>query len=231
MNTETEHETSIPSQWSRRGLVGLASGGLALLLRGAAAAPGNDGKGKRKKRRRRKPRFRTITRTFTNASPIAIQLGTANPYPSPIQVSGFRQGKLLDVDVSLKALSHGVPEDIRVLLQSPNGRRAFIMGGAGGQFAVSNLTLMLDDQAAASLPETSQLGTGRFKPTNYTGIANPFPPPAPAGDIHSVKLATFTGVNPNGIWQLFIHGDDVPPVGTGSFGAGWSLTIRARVRV
>lgn len=148
-------------------------------------------------------------------------------------MSGFKQGRLLDANVTLQSLSHEFPPVLDVLLQAPNGRRAIIMADAGGNqigVDVTNITLTLDDQAAASLPQFSRLGAGRFKPTNNdNGPDDFFPPPAPAGTTDNVRLATFTGINPNGIWRLFVN-DELDGF-TGSFGAGWSLTIKARVRV
>ncbi|MDQ3692452.1 MAG: hypothetical protein M3464_02325 [Chloroflexota bacterium] len=221
----TDYTTPLSSQWSRRAAARLFGGGLALLVSGTAvAAPG------KKKKPRKKPKFRTITRTFRNDSSIDIRDDAiTNPYPSTIKVSGFKQGKLLDVNVKLKNLSHGDPSDIDVLLRAPNGRRAIIMSDAGDAFDVTNITITLDDQAAEGLRFASPLSSGRFKPTNFGTVGSgddAFPPPA--GDTANVELATFEGINPNGTWRLFVV-DDIDE-GAGSIGS-WSLTIKARVRV
>jgi subtilisin-like proprotein convertase family protein len=213
---------------SRRRAFGLLGGGLALL---AGAPSVNADKGNRNKdrnkKRRRKPKFRTITRTFSNGSPIVLfDEGTAALYPSTVQVSGFKRGRVLDVNVTLRDINHPFPIDINVLVVAPNGRRTLLMSNVGKVFAIENVSLTLDDQAAADLPISSQLGSGRFRPTNF-GIEDEFPPPAPSGFINTVKLATFSGINPNGTWRLFVTNrfDE-----TGSIGGGWSLTIRAKVR-
>ncbi|MDQ3410659.1 MAG: hypothetical protein M3509_00925, partial [Chloroflexota bacterium] len=222
-----DYTTPISSQWTRRAAARLLGGGLALLAGGTAvAAPG------KQKKPPKKPKFRTITRTFRNDSSIDIRDDTiANPYPSTIKVSGFKQGKLLDVNVKLENLGHGDPSDIDVLLQAPNGRRAIIMSDAGDAFDVTNITITLDDQAAEGLRFASPLSSGRFKPTNFGTVGSgddAFPPPAPAGDTANVELATFDGINPNGTWRLFVV-DDIDE-GAGSIGS-WALTIKARVRV
>ncbi|MDQ3694897.1 MAG: proprotein convertase P-domain-containing protein [Chloroflexota bacterium] len=180
------------------------------------AAPGKQGKQKK---------FENKSKTFTNVSPITIPaLGAASPYPSEIRVSGFRQGKLLDINVTLTNLSHPHPADINVQLLAPNGRRAIIMSDAGSCLGVNSITLTLDDQAAARLSGATQISSDTFKPTNY-GAFDPFPPPG--ASTTNVRLSTFSGIDPNGTWRLLVV-DDTDPDG-GSIG-GWSLKIKARVK-
>jgi subtilisin-like proprotein convertase family protein len=229
-----------PNRASRRAFFGLALGGLAVLagLEETVAKPKGRRKSKdklsakrrsnAKRRRPRRPKYKTVTRTFSNATPITIPTtaGPANPFPSEIKVAGLKRGRLLDVNVTLSGFSHTYPDDVDVLLESPNLRRAVIMSDVGGSEDVSNLTIKLDDQAAALLPPNSLLGSGSFRPTN-DGLADAFPPPAaPSSD---VALSTFNGINPNGTWRLYIV-DDASPDG-GNLAGGWSLKIKARVRV
>jgi len=210
---------------SRRTLARALGGGLALLLSGSAGA-------RLEEQRKTKSKFRTVTKTFTNASPIAIpngSNGTAFPYPSPMFVSGFKRGKVLDVNVTLKGFGHTFPSHTQMMLVAPNDRHAIIMADVGFNFPVSDLTLTLDDEASAPLPVNGQLGSGRFRPTNLLdGVGDNFPAPAPATS-PNVKLATFDGVNPNGTWRLFVVDAD-PSFNSGSISTGWSLTIKARVR-
>ena len=209
---------ALSQRYARRDLIPLLAGSLALLAGGGVATA-----------RPKKRRFRTKTRRFHNASPITIPgSGAANPYPSEITVSGFRQGKLQDVDVVLANFSHGGPEDVDILLVAPNGRRAVIVSDVGGFVTpATNLTLTLDDQAGASLPFSSSLGSGRFRPTNQDTPELQF---VDQGlDTPNVALSTFTGINPNGTWRLYVFDDD--QVFEGSIAGGWALTIRARVRV
>ncbi len=225
---------------SRRAFFGLALGGLAVLagFQAADAKPkrrlkskaksGGKLKSNAKRKGPRRPKFKTVTRTFSNATPITIPSTgiPANPFPSEIKVAGLKQGRLLDVNVTLSGFSHTFPDDVDVQLESPNLRRAVILSDVGSSDDVSNLTIKLDDQAAAFLPPNSLLGSGTFRPTN-DGLVDNFPPPAaPSSD---VALSTFKGINPNGSWRLYVV-DDSSPDG-GSFAGGWSLQIKARVRV
>lgn len=178
-------------------------------------------------------RFETVTRTFE--SPAAIQIapsGPANPYPSRLAAGGMRRGKILDVNVKLWSLTHVFPDDVDVMLVGPTGRDAIIMSDAGGgaDYDANGISLTLDDEAAAFMPNDGRLVSGTFIPSNYVGNedsaqVDPFPgAPAPSG---ARALSTFDGSNPNGTWSLYVW-DDFLPDG-GQFGGGWDLKIKAKV--
>lgn len=178
-------------------------------------------------------KFHTITRTFANPAALLIPDGapstTAGPaslYPSIIHVSGFKQGKLKDVNLTLANFTHGFPDDVDVLLVAPHGRNAVVMSDVGGETTVVGITLTLDDAAATALPDTDPLTSGVYRPTN-SGGGDSFAPPAPAPGSASA-LATFNGIDPNGDWTLFIMDDN--PVDSGNLAGGWALQLRARVK-
>lgn len=174
-----------------------------------------------------KKRFRNVTRTFANSGQIGIPTdGAADPYPVTIQVSGFKKGKIKDVDVTLNGFSHDHPNDVDVLLVGPGGRNTLLMGDAGINEPAANLTLILDDQAEAELPLDSPLEDGTFRPANRGPIDNLLPPAPVTGDI--VALTVFNGSNPNGTWRLFIRDDRL--VNDGELASGWSLEITAKVK-
>ncbi len=169
---------------------------------------------------------RNVTRTFSNANVITfIDAAPAAPYPSTIQVSGLKQGTIVSLKVTLAGFTQTNPDDMDVLLVAPNGQNMVIMSDVGGSDDMSNVTLILDDQAGASLPDVGPLVNGTFKPTN--GNIDAFPTPAPAPT--SSTLAGFKGGGPNGTWRLFVVDDAGGDVG--SFAGGWSLQIKAEVKV
>lgn len=184
-------------------------------------------------------RYKTVTRTITYANPIVIDSSSnfdpANPYPSQFFVSGFKRGQITDVNIRLVGYSHGWPDDVGALLVGPTGKRVLAMADTGSSFdtPVSGVHIVLDDEAAAPLPDNAQITTGAYWPTRGT-IVGPgdapapasFPSPAPAGPYAS-KLAAFDGTNPNGPWRLFVL-DDYSSEG-GQIAGGWELTIKARV--
>lgn len=172
--------------------------------------------------------MRVVTRTFTNSFPIFIRdYNPALPYPSTITVRGLPQGKLLDVNVRLNRFSHTYPQDVDLLLVAPNGLSAVIMSDIGSGTEVENLTLVIDDQAPAPFTNTP-LKSGVYQPANrYDTVEDSFP--APATNTSNVALSTFTGMNPNGTWKLYLVDDNSDD--DGSILGGWSLIIKARARV
>lgn len=176
---------------------------------------------------------KNVTRTFSNTAAITTTGGgEATPYPSSIQVSGFKKGKVRKVRVFLNQYTAAVPDDIDVMLSATQipGQTAVVMSDAGGAVAVSNVNLVLDDDAATPLPDDGvpPLTTGTYKPTNYAGgSADMFPAPAPTTNGNSA-LSVFNGANPNGEWQLWIN--DYPGNGPVQFAGGWSIEITARVK-
>jgi subtilisin-like proprotein convertase family protein len=194
-----------------------------------------------KKKRKKKPQpttktgtvRETITRTFSNPTPIAIPQGapttlsgSAFPYPSVITIGGFTNGVIRDVNVTLLNLTHGYLHDLNILLAPAHlpGRRAFVLGdvdttGGGG----TNLTLIFDDQAAQALSEFAPFGSGTYRPTSF-GNPNDFPGQGANGNS---ALSVFNGADPNGDWQLFVV-DDADNA-AGQLAGGWSLEITAEV--
>jgi subtilisin-like proprotein convertase family protein len=181
-------------------------------------------------------KFKTVTKTFSNTSAITIPelppstVGKAAPYPSKINVSGLKQGKIIDVNLTLKNLTHGHVDDVAVVLVGPKGNDAITMSDVGGHTA-NDITLMLDDEAATNMPDNSALTTGAFKPTQGTSTpeldqSRPsiFPGINPP---YGAFLSDFDGTNPNGTWKLFIYDDSES--WNGSLAGGWSITIKARV--
>ncbi len=158
---------------------------------------------------------------FMNPAPITIpDTGPANPYPSPITVSGV-SGSILNVELTLFQLSHTFPADLDMLLVGPGGQSVIFMSDAGGGNDIVNVNLTFSDFATQSLPETGQIVSGVYLPTNY-GSGDTFPPPAPPPP-YGAAFNVFGGTNPNGVWNLYIVDDAAGD--SGSVAGGWQLTI------
>jgi hypothetical protein len=180
----------------------------------------------------------TVTQIFASTQPITIPNGapgttegTANSYPSEINVSGLTNGTITDVNLLLSDLTHASPTDVDILLSSSDGRQALALSDIESGSRVVDVDLTLDDEAA-SLPSpvapTNDLISGAFRPTNHTYVADTFAAPAPALD-GNVALSSFDGAEPNGTWQLWVM--DNASGDFGDIGGGWALQITAEVDV
>jgi large repetitive protein len=165
------------------------------------------------------------TQTVFFQCPNEALITKADPYPSGIEVSEL-SGKVSDVNVNVSGLSHTWPDDIGLLLVSPEGQSAILMTDSGAADNISGINLNFDDAATAALPDNSQLTSGTYKPSvgihalgcNFPGS---FPDPAPVGPYAS-SLSVFNGTNPNGTWKLYVIDDSRADSGSIS---SWSLTI------
>jgi hypothetical protein len=179
----------------------------------------------------------TVTKIFTNSRRITIPddsdaprptAGKALPYPSAIHVSGFTNGVITDVNLTLNGFTHTASADVDVLISKDNGRQALVMSDVGDAGAIG-VDLNLDDEAASALSRRETLQSGTFQPTDFVSVVGDgFDAPAPTPN-GAFALSTFDGADPNGTWQLWImdnSGQDV-----GEFAGGWSLEITAEVDV
>lgn len=159
------------------------------------------------------------TITFENNDGITIPAsGAGTPNPSTINVAGM--GLITDISVTFSLLSHTWPDDLDILLVGPTGASVILMSDAGATFDISNVTLTFDLAAVTFLPDSGQIVSGTYRPTNY-GDGDTFPAPAPDGPYGSL-LSAFLGTNPNGIWSLYVMDDTAGD--SGSMG-GWSITL------
>ena len=157
-------------------------------------------------------------------------MGPASPYPSEIEVSGLRRGRILDVNLVLKNYSHTYPFDLDLLLVSPTGQNSIVMSDAGGpRPGVNGATLTLDDEVTNVLPRITAPTSGSYQPWDYDPSDNFdfFPQPAPTPNPEWL-LNPFDTTNPNGTWKRYVY--DQSSGDFGQFAGGWALTIKARVR-
>ena len=92
-----------------------------------------------------------------------------------------------------------------MLLVSPNGVKVQIMKDACGLVETTDISLVIDDEAASPLPDDTSCASGSYKPASYEAPEN-MPAPAPAGP-YAATLSAFDGIDPNGTWSLFIDDD------------------------
>ena len=167
---------------------------------------------------------------FSNPAPITINDNApATPSPSSVVVSNLPTTGVTVKSVTLTGFSHTWSGDVNVVLQSPTGQNVILLGRLGNdaQVVANNVNLTFSNTAATSVPVTSPMASGTYKPTNYNPSPFSFLAPGPQNVVTPVNpanptLATFTG-NMNGTWKLFVEdrvGGDV-----GNISGGFSITF------
>lgn len=154
---------------------------------------------------------------------IAIpEVGAAQPYASEKRIFAV-QGTVTKATVTLSNFSHTSPDDVDLMLVAPNGRRIVLMSDVGGGTEVGGLNLTFDDDAVGSLPDTSPLVSGTYKPTDFEP-GEAFPLPAPQGATTGTTLNAFYGSAPTGFWKLFVVDDN--GANAGSVAGSWSINLQ-----
>jgi subtilisin-like proprotein convertase family protein len=144
-----------------------------------------------------------------------------SPYPSVVNVSGV-SGSVGRVDVSLIDVEHTNPEDIGVMLVSPDGRAVVLMRSAGGDTDVNDIRLTFSTLGTANISDAGPLTTS----TNLTedhGNGD-FPVTAPAGFPYADEIDAFQGALANGRWELYAY-DTTDNGASGMIRGGWVMTI------
>lgn len=161
----------------------------------------------------------------SNTYPIIIPTyGTAYPYPAWNELPVQAEGVVGKVTVTLDGLLHTRPDDIDLMLVSPQGTKVMLMSDAGSGFNFNaNMVITFDDDAPDYLPSATGIISGTYRPTNNNNlIPDYFPLPAPFGPVEDT-LSAFNGENPQGVWRLFLV-DDLPGY-MGLINHGWSLDL------
>ena len=91
--------------------------------------------------------------------------GAADVYPSTIDVPDH-YGTVTDVNVDLNGLNTNNLESLHVLLVAPDGRRALLLGHAGGANAFNGL-LALDDNQDTTIPDDGPVVDNDVRPSVY----------------------------------------------------------------
>ncbi|MBS1795960.1 MAG: carboxypeptidase regulatory-like domain-containing protein [Acidobacteria bacterium] len=168
-------------------------------------------------------------RAFSNTTPVNIP--SSGGAASAVTVSGM-SGPVSRLTVTLNGVVHLTPADLDFLLVGPHGEQLVILSDAGGAFGLSDSVIRLSDYNTTLAPANASIGNGLvdYKPTNYgsfdtfTGIAG-FPPEVGPGGFETLS-SVFDGIDPNGVWTLFVEDDTAGGNGANSrLARGWSLTI------
>lgn len=177
------------------------------------------------------PTTSPFTGQFCNASPVTfpnLVNASGSPYPTRIQVSGMA-GQLSKVTISLNGLSHASPDDLDLMVGGPNGANLIVLSDVGGTTPINGLNLVLDSTAAITLPDSTALSSGTFRPADFQSGSDTFAAPAPSTGNFSASTVSLTSafdaINPNGVWTLWTANDAAGAQGGGSLSGGWCVNL------
>lgn len=163
---------------------------------------------------------------FSSAPAQAAVFTPSNPGPFNIVDAGITTGTatpqnaaglVTDVNIKLNDLGHTFPDDLDIELVGPTGVAVILMSDTCGSTDVEDIDLTFDDEAVASLPDSTVCSSGTFKPTNF-GAGDTFPTATT-----NLLLSVFDGTNPNGNWTVNIVDDLGGDLG--DLEGGFQLTI------
>lgn len=153
----------------------------------------------------------SLTLTTTIQIPGSGTFGNAAPYPSAFAVSGFAPNqRVKGCAVYIFGVSHSYLADLHLLLASPSGQTAYLLGDACSNTNAVGLDWIFGDDPAVGFLPGSSCGNGVYRPTVLGTQA--FPAPAPSAP-YGRSLAGVSGSEPNGLWSLYALDDANGDVG------------------
>lgn len=178
-----------------------------------------------------------VVKTFWNTNYISIPTqadqpqpdeGPANPYPSPIVVSGV-SGDVSSVTVTVSNLFHTYPHDIGMLLVGPTGANCVLMSAVADYTTMYAPATVTFNQNATSVlaNQEENIVTASYQPADYYtsqyGITETYPNASEPVGPYNTNLTVFNSAAPNGTWSLYVY--DFAEGDAGWISNGWSLSF------
>jgi subtilisin-like proprotein convertase family protein len=163
-------------------------------------------------------------KVFRNSTPIAISVGTTNPYPSSILVSGAR-GPVWDVEVELTGLTHLTPGHLEMLLVAPDGTHIPLMSDACWDFDFVDKTLIFKSASlfVPEMPFKAACNGTYYRATNHDDGSSDYLPGLPPAVRRESQLNALHRKALNGEWRLYVVADTSNS--DGKIAGGWSLKL------
>lgn len=152
------------------------------------------------------------SQNFAFDAPITINnSGVATPYGASVHVSGLTN-LVLSVNLRIRGYTHERPDDVGMVLVAPGGQALLVQDGGGGFTPLAPVTYLLSDAGSGPYPDAPPGHGQTYKPAAYyTGDSFPAPGPGlaynhpgPAGGNSATFASTFSGIDGNGTWNLFV---------------------------
>jgi subtilisin-like proprotein convertase family protein len=153
------------------------------------------------------------TTVQVTASQALVQIPTMGPaqsYPITFNLTSVPTGVPVRGVVAEISLQHTFPDHVRMVLQSPAGTSVVLMANAGGDTNI-NAKLTFLDNASVSLPDSTTIFAGFYKPTAFGATTIPAPGPTSG---YATTLAAFDGEPVRGTWKLWVYDDTAFDSGT-----------------
>ena len=132
--------------------------------------------------------------------------GPAGAYPITFDASTVPVG----VDVARVTLEvnirHTFPDDVRLVLQSPNGTAVALMANAGGDVDMAPGTVLTFADGGAPLTDAGAIVTGVYAPGQVFPSGSTIVSPGPVTP-HGLSFADFIGEPIRGTWRLWAFDD------------------------
>lgn len=176
----------------------------------------------------------TLTYTNSIGGPIADNSTTMHG----LTVYGLTGHSVTDVSVTFTGLNHTFAADLDILLVAPtNTNNLMFMSDVGAGADLYNATLTFSDSAPSQVPSPTpaapEIDSGEYQPTALSAGETDATFGTATGGINAAApngsatfASAFGGIDPNGLWSLYIHDDAA--IDTGSF-VSWSLMVTTDV--
>ena len=152
----------------------------------------------------------TMHRTASQALVAIPTMGPAATYPITFNFTSVPPDVRVFGVVAEISLQHTFPDHVRMVLQSPTGTSVVLMANAGGDTNI-NVKLTFLDGASVSLPDSTTIFGGFYKPTAFGSATIPAPAPTSG---YFTTLASFDGEPARGTWKLWVYDDTAFDSGT-----------------
>jgi subtilisin-like proprotein convertase family protein len=159
--------------------------------------------------------------------PVGIpDVGTAGVYPITFDASAATPDARVTHLEFVMGIEHTYSDDLRIVLESPDGTAVVVMANAGGPYDWTSATTIFFADGSPPIPDEGPVGTGMFvnyRPgSEYGGPTPSLPAPAPPAP-YATAFSAFNGHLARGVWKLWIY-DDESPDGGNYLGANLNIT-------
>ena len=132
--------------------------------------------------------------------------GTASAYPITFDLTTVPVGVDVARVIIEVTMRHTFPDDVRLVLQSPNGTAVALMANAGGDVDIAPGSVLTFADGGALLTDAGPTVTGVYSPGQVFGAGSTIPAPGPATP-HATSFSAFIGGPVRGTWNLYAFDD------------------------